>query len=221
MSRFPQPLCARGSQRWMQWYVNHAPQILDAAIGLGPIDWRSPLCDDEYAEYRDEAFLERLGVTVAVKPLERFWPRGGPRWDALGRATSGEAVIVVAKAHLNELYSPDGHASDASLALTQASLAEAAQAMGVTEGFDWSRQFYQYANRLAHAYFLGQVNGVPVTLVFVYFTGDSDMKGPATRGEWDAAIRTVHAALGLKHHPPFVRDVFLEVRPGPQGPLPA
>jgi hypothetical protein len=214
MSRFPQELCARGSQRWVQWYVNDAPRVFDAAIGLGPIDWRSPLCDDQYAEYRDEAFLDRLGVTAVRKPLERFWPRGGPQWDALGRARSGEAVIVEAKAHLNELYSPATRALDASVALIQASLAEAARAMGVAEGFDWSRQFYQYANRLAHAYFLEQVNGVPVTLVFVYFTGDADMKGPATRGEWDTAISTVHAALGLAHPPPFVRDVFIEVGPG-------
>jgi hypothetical protein len=176
MSRVPQKLCARGSQRWMQWFVNHAPHVIDDQIGLGPIDWRSPLRDDEYAEYRDAAFLERIGVTLPKRPLDAFWPRGGPQWDALGRAATSEAVIVEAKAHLNELYSPATGASESSLALVRASLAEAAASMNVPAGFDWSKQFYQYANRIAHAYLLDHVNGVPVKLVFVYFIGDTDMK---------------------------------------------
>jgi hypothetical protein len=88
MSRFPQKLCPKGSQRWIQWFVNHAAHVLDAAISLGPIDWRSPLREDEYAEYRDEAFLARLGIALPRRSLESFWPRGGPQWDALGRADS-------------------------------------------------------------------------------------------------------------------------------------
>src|SRR3954447_6925859 len=79
MARFKQALCPKGSQRWIQWYVNHAPHVLDEQIGLGPIDWRSPLRDDEYAEYRDSAFLERVGITLPRRALETFWPRGGPQ----------------------------------------------------------------------------------------------------------------------------------------------
>jgi hypothetical protein len=195
----------------MQWFVNHAPRVLDEQIGLGPIDWRSPLRDDDYAEYRDAAFLDRLGVALPRRPLKAFWPHRGPQWDALGRAASGEAIIVEAKAHLAELHSAASAASDASLALIRASLSEAARALSVPEGFDWSGQFYQYANRVAHAWFLAQVNDVPTKLVFVYFCGDMDMKGPATEGEWRAAIDLTHAALGLKDHPPFVREVFIDV----------
>jgi len=195
----------------MQWFVNHAPQVLDELIGLGPIDWRSPLQDDDFAEYRDSAFLKRIGAAPGRRPLDAFWPRGGPQWDALGRAQSGEAVIVEAKAHLNELYSPASDASDSSLAMIRASLAETARALGVAEGYDWSKQFYQYANRLAHAHFLETLNGIPVKLVFVYFTGDKGMKGPSTAAEWHTAIRTVHTALGLTAQPAFVRDVFIDV----------
>ena len=133
MGRVPENLCPKGSQRWMQWYVNHAPHVFDEHIGLGQIDWRSPLRDDSYAEYLDGAFLERLGITLSQRPLAAFWPRGGPRWDALGRARSGEYVIVEAKAHLDELYSPDSDACDASLAIIPASLADAARAMNVPE----------------------------------------------------------------------------------------
>jgi hypothetical protein len=211
MSRVPQELCARGSQRWMQWFVNHAPHVIDDQIGLGPIDWRSPLRNDQYAEYRDAAFLERIGVTLRRRPLEAFWPPHGPQWDALGRAATGEAVLVEGKAHENELYWPASGTSEAGLARIQASLAEAAVSMNVPAGFDWSRQFYDYANRLAHAYLLEQVNGVAVQLVFVYFIGDTDMKGPTARSAWDMAIEMVQTALGLKSPPPFVRDVFIDV----------
>lgn len=105
---------------------------------------------DDYAEYRDQAFLDLLGIKLPTRRLAFFWPRGGPQWDALGRAASGEVILVEAKAHLNELYSPATNASESSLAQIQASLAETAQGLGVPAGYDCSRQFYQYANRLAH-----------------------------------------------------------------------
>jgi hypothetical protein len=197
MGRCAQSPASKGSQRWIQWAVNCAPHLLDEQIGVGPIDWRSPLVSDQYAEYRDRAFLELLDVTLAKRPLEMFWPKGGPQWDALGRAKSGEAVLVEAKAHLNGLYSPASAASEPSLARLQLALREAARGLGVANGFDWSKQFYQYANRLAHAYLLNVLNGVPARLVFVYFVGDADVSGPASRSEWEQAISTVHGALGL------------------------
>ena len=200
----------------MQWFVNHAPHVLDEQIGLGPIDWRSPLQDDGFAEYRDAAFLERIAVTPAHRAQDSFWPRGGPQWDALGRARSGEAVIVEAKAHLSELYSPASGASEPSLAIIRASLAETARALGVAGEYDWSKQYYQYANRLAHAHFLETINGIRVKLVLVYFTGDRDMNGPATAAEWHAAIQKMYMALGLTSKPAFVCDVFIDV--GPSGP---
>ena len=87
--------------------------------------------------------------------------------------------------------------------------------MGVRPGFDWSKQFYQYANRLAHAYFLNEVNAIPTKLVFVYFTGDVDVKEcPKTHDEWKPAIQVVHTALGLTTLPSYVQDVFVDVSLG-------
>jgi hypothetical protein len=212
MARFPQSQCTKGSQRWLQWLVNDARALLDQQIGLGPIDWRSPLRADAYAEYRDQAFLDLLGISLLTRSLASFWPRGGPQWDGLGLAASGEVILVEAKAHLNELASPASAASESSLLQIQASLAETAQGLGVPAGADWSAQFYQYANRLAHAYLLDRLNGIPTRLVFLYFIGDGDVRGPDTRAEWDAEIHKVHAALGLSATPSFVTDVFLDVR---------
>jgi hypothetical protein len=212
VGRFPQSRCSKGSQRWIQWFVNHAPEVLDEQIGLGPIDWRSPRDDDDYAEYRDESFLKRLDIALPRRSLESFWPRGGPQWDALGRARSGSAVLVEAKAHLNELYSPASAASEPSLAIIQQALAETAQALGVAAGYDWSKQFYQYGNRLAHAHLLDQINCVPTKLVFVYFVGDPDVRGPSDKRAWELAIHTVHRALGLQSQLTFVKDIFIDVR---------
>jgi hypothetical protein len=84
--------------------------------------------------------------------------------------------------------------------------------LGVRPGYDWSKQFYQYGNRLAHAYLLDRLNGIPTRLVFLYLIGDEDVSGPATRAEWDIAIHTVHHTLGLSGAPSFVTDVFIDVR---------
>lgn len=214
MGRFPQPQGAKGSLRWIQHLVNQHSEMLNDAIGLGPVAWRSPRADDGYAEYRDQAFVDRLGLTLSKRRLDDFWPSGGPQWDALGRAASGEAVLVEAKAHVPELLSSPTQASDESAKTIRASLAEAASALGAVPGTDWSQRFYQYANRLAHAWFLAQVNGVPVRLAFVHFIGDADMDGPPSRREWEAALMVLHEALGLRGRiPQYVTEIFIDVRP--------
>jgi hypothetical protein len=82
----------------------------------------------------------------------------------------------------------------------------------VPPGYDWSKQFYQYANRLAHAYWLERLNGIPTRLVFLYFIGDTDVGGPMSREEWESAAHTVHQALGLVTMPPFVVNAFVDAR---------
>jgi hypothetical protein len=60
----------------------------------------------------------------------------------------------------------------------------------------WSAQYYQYANRLAHLSFLRE-QGVNAHLVFLYLTGDTEMRGPSTPEKWLVAIGAAHQALGL------------------------
>ena len=43
MARFPQGPREKGSHSWIQRFVNHAPDVLEQHIGLGAIEWRSPL----------------------------------------------------------------------------------------------------------------------------------------------------------------------------------
>src|SRR5437763_51548 len=105
MARYPQLIDGRGSLRWTQRMANEHPNVLAAAIGSGPIDWCSPLTSDACAEYRDDAFLQRLGAPTLETPLSDFWPKLGPQWDGLGRAQGGPFVLLEAKANLPELLS--------------------------------------------------------------------------------------------------------------------
>jgi hypothetical protein len=122
-------------------------------------------------------------------------------------------LFVEAKAHIPEAASPATRATPASLELISRSLAEARRWYAPKATADWSGTFYQYANRLAHHYLLNEINKVPSILVFVYFTGATEMSGPVDAREWRGAVRLLHAALGLPAHLESrgVFDAFVDV----------
>ena len=105
MPKRPQPAGSKGSLRWVQQLVNRYPNVLAQAIGQQDVEWRSPLAADQLAEYWDQSFLDCLGIDLANRSLKTFWPRSGPRWDALGRVPGGAAILVEAKSHILELSS--------------------------------------------------------------------------------------------------------------------
>jgi hypothetical protein len=219
MARFPQPKAKKGSQRWFQKLVNDKPEILNSrirsALNLSEeehVEWRSPLKSDYYAEYRDDAFLNLLNVKLEKIPLSQFWPKGGPQWDALGKSASGKLFLVEAKSHIGELISSIGAKDDNSVRRIRRSLEETKSSLGSNAKVDWSRGFYQYANRLAHLYLLRQ-NDLPAYLVFVYFLNDSEMAGPATIDQWKGAIELLHTYLGITRHKlhKYTADVFIDV----------
>jgi hypothetical protein len=212
LPRIVQKPATRGSQRWLQQLVRDRPALLDDAFGLGDLRWFSPQAHDAFAEYQGEAFLKLLGVELDARALSTFWPRGGPVWDGLAKSESGTCLLVEAKAHTAELSSSCRASSARSLSLIQSSLAEAKAALGIDPAYDWCSEFYQYANRVAHAYLLSVLNGVPVALVFLYFVGASDIGGPATREGWHEAIDAAHVHLGLRGAlPAYVQEVFVDV----------
>src|SRR3989442_874194 len=78
-----------GSQLQVQLYVNRRQAELNLAISESvelrsdqTIEWRSPL-EPRFAEYRDGAFLNALGLNSLRQELKNFWPPSGPRWDGL------------------------------------------------------------------------------------------------------------------------------------------
>jgi len=219
--RVPFEAAARGSQRWIQLAVNDHAAFLDLAIreALGfsepePITWLSPLREDEYAEYRDKGFIERLKLKLPTHPLKEFWPRRGPQWDALGRTDSDSVLLVEAKANLPELVSPASQASATSTSLIQRSLREVQEFLGVEANIDWTGKLYQFANRIAHLYLLRKLNQIPAYLVFVYFIGDKEVGGPGSVSEWKAALAVVKGVLGIgdRHRlSRYMADVFIDV----------
>jgi hypothetical protein len=218
--RIPQAAAAKGSQRWLQTVVNCTPELLNAPLRQyltllrgQDIQWLSPLANDDYAEYRDGEFLERLGVQLLRKSLESFWPKRGPVWDGLARSSRGDLLLVEAKAHLSEIASPPSKAGQTSLSFIRKSLSETRDHLGATSGYDWAGTYYQYTNRLAHLYLLRQLNAIRAWLVFVYFVNARDVSGPARKADWENEILKVQDHLGIQRGSlsAHVIDLFIDV----------
>ena len=112
MSRTIQPKGTKGSLKWVQHVVNEWPNALNDPINdfIGnkqeqTIEWLSPKVDDDYAEYRDQAFLDLFGITLSKIQLKDFWPVRGPQWDALGKIGNKAYLLIEAKAHVTEIIS--------------------------------------------------------------------------------------------------------------------
>src|SRR4051794_34839167 len=85
-----------GSQLQLQLYASSPERraglteaVLGALPGIGEsggevLEWRSPLTDDGYREYRDGEMLEAIGRSD-LRDQQTWWPARGPRWDALAR----------------------------------------------------------------------------------------------------------------------------------------
>ena len=67
------------------------------------IEWLSPSIEDGFSEYRDQAFLDLLGIRLEKKKLKDFWPSRGLQWDALGRIKDKVYFLVEAKAHAHAM----------------------------------------------------------------------------------------------------------------------
>ncbi len=221
MPRKPRPLLASGSEHWLRLLVNNDEAVFDSALRshfgwpeTEEIKWLSPLASDEFAEYSDREFLCRIHVQPATTPLESFWPRRGACWDGLGSTSSERRLLVEAKAHLAELNSNPTGASGKSLRQIRGSLNKVKAFLGSACPHDWSSLLYQYTNRLAHLYFLRELNSLDAYLVLVYFVGAPDVPKATSVSEWRAANRVIKDVLGIgPNHPlaPFVAEIYVEV----------
>ena len=226
----------RGSRRWLQVLVNCRPEMLGDAIAQRlpelpeDVDWRSPLAEDHYAEYRDQTFLDRLAGSWYYRAPEQpqrdladFWPRFGPQWDALAVTDRGQILLVEAKAHIPEMVTaPTQARGESARQKIQESLETVKAYVNSKAPVDWSTSFYQYANRLAHLYWMRAINGHDAYLVNLFFINDREMNGPATEAEWRAAIRLQEVFLGVRQSSQagytldpwvgaYVLDVFIDV----------
>lgn len=211
----------KGSQLQIQIYVNRRRADLDDAIRVAlpdlidsvEIDWRTPIAADGYREYHDSAFLRRVGLDRHEAALSEFWPRGGPHWDALARLRSDGidgVLLVEAKSYPEEMRSTC-KASPPSRERIDAALASTAAWLGVERTPAWTDDYYQFANRLAHLWFLREVTQVPAWLVNVNFVDDR-LHNPTDRDSWDRSLADAKGKLGLPRSIPGFADVFLPGR---------
>jgi hypothetical protein len=218
MGRITFNKATKGSQKWLQKLINNSPDILNKSItsrlGDTNIEWLSPLKEDEYAEYSDRQFIEKLGLDLSILKLSEFWPsRGGPQWDALGKSKQGHVFLVEAKSHTDEIKSTKTRAKDKSLERITKSLEKVKDSMGITDTVDWSENYYQYTNRLAHLYLLRE-NNIPAFLVLVYFINDVEMNGPKTISEWKTAIDQMKKNLKIMDNKldNYIIESFIDVK---------
>jgi hypothetical protein len=216
--RVEQGIGARGSLKWMQTLVASGRHLIDpelrGRLGLpdeASIEWRSPLAEDQQAEYRDASFLTRIGLSYLAPELRKFWPHRGPQWDGLA-VSSGMRILIEAKAHVDELGSHCVASPRSRQQIANAFYATKRD-LGASEDCDWLDGYYQYANRLAHLKFL-RAAGVDAHLVFLYFTGDRDIGGPTSPVEWENALIKVYRHLGLdpERSPPGVHSIYVNVQ---------
>lgn len=221
MPRYKQPSNGKGSLRDIQLLVNKNKGLIDKQIKAAfseltndTIEWQSPLDTDDYAEYRDNEFIDMVGLDIQEIKLDSFWPKGGPQWDALATTRNNNIIIVEAKANIPEVVSPATSASPKSKNLIDKSLKETKDYLGKKNNIDWSGTFYQYTNRLAHLYFLRIKHNKPVYLLNIYFIGDKDVNGPDTKAEWEAALQVMYKYLGLSRHrlSKYMANIFINVK---------
>jgi hypothetical protein len=217
-------LAIKGSQKWLQLLIKEHKPIIFREIAreiphlnlnnLDQIEWLSPLEKDDYIEYSDSAFIDKLQVELKYGPLIDFWPSGGPVWDGLAKIDNNDILLIEAKSHIGELISVLKAIANNSLEKISRSLSQTQEILGVKSHLDWTAPFYQYSNRLVHLYFLRELNKLPVYLVFVYFINDPDMHGPSTREEWQGALKLMKTLLGLSRHKlsKYMVEIFIDVR---------
>ena len=220
MPRIEQVPAIKGSQKWIQKLANEKSDLLNSLIraqlnlpDTDTITWLSPIAEDDYAEYQDQAFLDLLAIKLTKVSLSDFWPSRGPVWDGLGKSKTGKVFLVEAKSHISEVLSPGTGAGVKSLRKIKKSLDKTKSFLHSTTKHDWTSTFYQYTNRLAHLYLLQALNEIPAYLVFVYFLNDKDMNGPQSIDEWNGALSLLRSYLGIGRHElsKYIADIFIDI----------
>lgn len=221
-----------GSQLYLQDLVNNTPEYLNQLIIARGISlatyarqeprWVSPLAKEDYKEYRDDEFLRPINLAFLYRQLHDFWPRTGPQWDALatvkGKDGTNGVIIVEAKANIPELGGPTyacGAESPKSLDKIKQSFTSVKIALGVTLDADWMGDYYQYANRLAHLYFLHVICQVPTWLVYICFIGGGKVSSPSSAEGWQNELNRRRETLGLRKEHMLTQqiiDIFPEVQ---------
>ena len=139
-----------------------------------------------------------------VQDWRERWPHGSGimNWDAVGQVNIdgvSEWLLVEAKGHLSEINSDCTATSPRSIELIERTLDETKAALEALSDADWTRGYYQYANRLAVLHHLNRHN-VGARLMFIYFCGDvrpDSFVCPKDEAGWSQALMAQEEHLHL------------------------
>jgi hypothetical protein len=218
----------KGSRLHIKNYVNKYPDYLNCLLfssnrslrdfAAADPQWVSPLAEDDYCEYQDKEFLDKLGLSEYWSELQDFWPKNGPVWDALatvqGKDDTTGVILLEAKSHIGELHSGCGAEDPDSKAKIERSLRRVQEALGMEQGTDWLKAYYQYANRIAHLHFLAEIANVPTWLIFLFFVSDKAWTdAPKSPLDWQRTLRDVERELGLSVEHPIYNWIITTFAP--------
>jgi len=220
----------QGSRLYLQEYMARAQdELSEVTIAASPsllafvdsktkIEWKSPLAEKDFYEYRDD-FLKVLGLEQereqeANEALRKFWPKNGPQWDGLAIVAGDKGkqglLLVEAKAHTEETKSEIKAKSLVSIDLIKQSITTAQEHYGVLQT-DWTQSNYQLGNRIAFLYFMNEILRIPTWLVLVNFTGGNYKK--TFRGEWLAHYHEIYGGMGIKQDNHKLLNHIIQVFP--------
>ncbi|MDR0139210.1 hypothetical protein RFW18_15765 [Metabacillus idriensis] len=156
--------------------LSSSPSLMAFIKQKDSFQWKSPLKELAYKEFRNE-FLE-LEESWAVNKdlLKEFWPAMGPQWDGIaiveGKEGKKGLLLVEAKAHVKEMRSQI-QAKGQSRLLIENTINEVKNYVHSSVPLDtWINQYYQLSNRLAFLYILNQKLKIPAWLVLTNFVND-------------------------------------------------
>lgn len=214
----------KGSRFLLQNYINDdqlelnnlilmsSPSLLTFVDMELSIEWKSPLREKDYREYRNE-FLDKFSDNWVGKreELEKYWARKGPQWDGVGivkgKNRQNGLFLVEAKAHLDEMYSKI-QAGDVSRAKIVKTIEEVKNYTKSNASLEiWLEQYYQLSNRLAYLYVLNEKIGIPTWLVLVNFVDDTT-HNPTGINEWIPHYQSVLNSMGMSSTSNIFRSII-------------
>lgn len=204
----------KGSKFWVQTIINSDMKIeLERQIGIGKINWISPLAKDNYAEYKlnQDYIVELIGIP---KSSYKFWPTNQPQWDAIGM-TENTIVLVEAKAHTRELNSSLSATKEESKMLICETMKKVFDEYYIKGDFGkWEKNYYQLGNRLTFLNIMNELvktEGRQVKLVLLNIVNDPTHI-PTSEGEWENSYSDIFIDMtGLSSVPKNVIMVNFDV----------
>lgn len=199
----------------LRWMGRHRDKFdTQVLTAMGKTGSRIRWLDFQFTSAGKDSEWKGIDFASADPTLKRewelFWPNksGVHNWDAIGILESVDGlewILVEAKAHANEIQSNCQATDPESSNKIQQALNETKQALGVDIDRDWTKECYQFTNRLAVIWFLHKQK-IRAHLLHIYFIGDKrpirsnpdwNPVCPVDRAAWETILLRQADLVGL------------------------